>query len=184
MIIKAIAFATKAHGGQRRKGTDIPFILHPMEVGMIVSRMTDDAEVIAAAVLHDVVEDCQSVSVEQIAEEFGERVAGIVRMESEDKSKTWKERNGATLKSLKEQTMWEAKFVALGDKLSNIRCIYGDYMRIGEKIWERFNVKDKQMQGWYYRGLCDALSDLSDLEEYQEFSRLVAAVFDGVIAEE
>ena len=75
MINKAIAFATKAHGGQRRKGTDIPFILHPMEVGMIVSRMTDDAEVIAAAVLHDVVEDCQSVSVEQIAEEFGERVA-------------------------------------------------------------------------------------------------------------
>ena len=55
-------------------------------------------------------------------------------MESEDKSKTWKERKGATLKSLKEQTMWEAKFVALGDKLSNIRCIYGDYMRIGEKI--------------------------------------------------
>ena len=45
-------------------------------------------------------------------------------------------------------------------------------------------MKDKQMQGWYYRGLCDALSDLSDLEEYQEFSRLVAAVFDGVIAEE
>ena len=58
MINKAIAFATKAHGGQRRKGTDIPFILHPMEVGMIVSRMTDDAEVIAAGGLPEGGGDC------------------------------------------------------------------------------------------------------------------------------
>ena len=58
MINKAIAFAVKAHEGQPRKGTEIPYIFHPLEVGMIVSRITDDEEVIAAAVLHDTVEDC------------------------------------------------------------------------------------------------------------------------------
>ena len=62
MIDRAIAFAVKAHEGQPRKGTDIPYIFHPIEVGMIVSRITDDAEVIAAAVLHDTVEDCASVT--------------------------------------------------------------------------------------------------------------------------
>ena len=89
MIDKAIAFATKAHEGQLRKGTNLPYILHPMEVGMIVSRMTDDNEVIAAAVLHDTVEDCDGVSLEMIREEFGEKVARIVTAESEDKAKSW-----------------------------------------------------------------------------------------------
>ena len=66
MIDRAIAFAVKAHEGQPRKGTDIPYIFHPIEVGMIVSRITDDAEVIAAAVLHDTVEDCASVTLDVI----------------------------------------------------------------------------------------------------------------------
>ena len=49
MIDKAITFATKAHEGQFRKGTKLPYIVHPLEVGVIVSRMTQDKEVIAAA---------------------------------------------------------------------------------------------------------------------------------------
>ena len=51
MIDKAITFATKAHEGQFRKGTKLPYIVHPLEVGVIVSRMTQDKEVIAAAKL-------------------------------------------------------------------------------------------------------------------------------------
>ena len=105
MIDKAIAFATKAHEGQLRKGTNLPYILHPMEVGMIVSRMTDDNEVIAAAVLHDTVEDCDGVSLEMIREEFGEKVARIVTAESEDKAKSWMERKAHTIDFLKNETM-------------------------------------------------------------------------------
>ena len=74
MINKAIAFAVKAHEGQPRKGTEIPYIFHPLEVGMIVSRITDDEEVIAAAVLHDTVEDCDTVTLDNIRKEFGDRV--------------------------------------------------------------------------------------------------------------
>ena len=177
MINKAIAFAAKAHEGQLRKGTNLPYILHPIEVGVIVSRMTNDEEVIAAAVLHDTVEDCKFVSIDQIRQEFGDRVARIVAAESDDKSKGWKERKSLKLEALKKETVREVKLVALGDKLSNIRSLKNDYDRIGEEVWLRFNMKQKQMQGWYYRGLCDALSDLEDLTEYQEFCELVDNVF-------
>ena len=184
MINKAIAFAVKAHEGQPRKGTEIPYIFHPLEVGMIVSRITDDEEVIAAAVLHDTVEDCDAVTLDDIRREFGDRVARIVGLESEDKDKSWEERKAATVCSLKKEPMREAKIVALGDKLSNIRCFYADYIKLGDELWQRFNMKDKRMQGRYYHGLCEALSDLSDLEEYQEFRRMVDMVFGDVIADE
>ena len=184
MINKAIAFAVKAHEGQPRKGTEIPYIFHPLEVGMIVSRITDDEEVIAAAVLHDTVEDCDAVTLDDIRREFGDRVARIVGLESEDKDKSWEERKAATVCSLKKEPMREAKIVALGDKLSNIRCFYADYIKLGDELWQRFNMKDKRMQGRYYHGLCEALSDLSDLEEYQGFRRMVEMVFGDVIADE
>ena len=57
MIQKAAVFAAKAHEGMMRKGSKIPYIYHPMEVALIVAQMTDDPEVIAAAYLHDVLED-------------------------------------------------------------------------------------------------------------------------------
>ena len=183
MINKAIAFAVKAHEGQPRKGTEIPYIFHPLEVGMIVSRITDDEEVIAAGVLHDTVEDCEQVTLDVIRQEFGDRVARIVGLESEDKSRSWVERKSATIRLLGQETMREAKIVALADKLSNIRCFYADYCKLGETFWQRFNMKDKRMQGWYYKGLCDSLSDLSDLEEYREFCRMVQMVFGDVITD-
>ena len=92
MVNKAIEFAVKAHSGQFRKGTDIPFIVHPMEVFAIAVRMTDDKDIWAAAILHDVVEDCEDVTIDQIRDRFGDRVADLVEAESEYKSLTWKER--------------------------------------------------------------------------------------------
>jgi len=183
MINKAIAFATKAHDGQFRKGTRLPYIFHPMEVGMIVSRMTDDPEIIAAAILHDTVEDCSEVTLDLIREEFGERVASMVCAESEDKSKSWKERKAHTLKSLKEETVEGVKLIALGDKLSNVRSLHHDYESVGEELWERFNMKDKKMQGWYYTGLCDSLKSLEGYPEYEEFCLMVNHVFADVIAD-
>lgn len=73
--------------------------MHPIEVGDIVSTMTQDEEIISAAVLHDTIEDCEGVSREILAREFSERVAGIVAQESEDKTKTWMERKSATIRT-------------------------------------------------------------------------------------
>ena len=77
MIDKAREFATKAHDGQFRKGTKRPYIVHPIEVGDIVSTMTTDEEVISAAILHDTIEDCEGVTERMLAELFSERVAGM-----------------------------------------------------------------------------------------------------------
>ena len=87
MFEKAVIFATNAHNGQTRKGTNLPFIIHPLEVAAIVAAMTLDEDMLCAAVLHDVVEDCDDISIEDIRHEFGDVVASYVYQESEDKSK-------------------------------------------------------------------------------------------------
>ena len=159
MFEKAVIYATNAHNGQTRKGTNLPFIIHPMEVAAIVAAMTLDQDMLCAAVLHDVVEDCDGISIEDIRREFGNVVASYVYQESEDKSKTWVERKGHTIDFLKNRASRNAKIIALGDKLANIRALYRDYNILGEKLWERFNMKDKKMQGWYYRGMIEGFSE-------------------------
>lgn len=173
VIDKAIAFATQAHEGQVRKGTTRPYIVHPLEVGEIVTSMTDDEEVICAAILHDTVEDCGGITKDVICEEFTERVAYLVMQESEDKSKTWIERKSATIKRLKRAPI-EVQMIGLADKLSNMRDIDRDYPECGEKLWERFRMKDKDMIGWYYKGVLASLKDsMEGVPAFEEYCRLV-----------
>ena len=182
MFDKAIIFATKAHSGSFRKGTKTPYIVHPLEAAAIVATITNDEEVLAAAVLHDVVEDTE-FGVEDIRREFGERVAGLVASEREDKREdlpsadTWKIRKQETLDYLESKASLEEKMVALGDKLSNIRAMYRDYAEIGDALWERFNQKDKNEHAWYYRGVAERLSELADTAAYEEYVELVGKVF-------
>ena len=158
MIDRAIEFATKAHEGQFRKGTRRPYIVHPIEVGDIVSTMTTDEEVISAAILHDTIEDCKGVTREVLAENFSERVASLVAQESEDKSKSWMERKGSTIERIRTAS-FEVQMIGLADKLSNMRDIDRDYPVVGEDLWNRFRMKDKKTIGWYYRGIQEALRE-------------------------
>ncbi|SHJ68712.1 HD domain-containing protein [Hespellia stercorisuis] len=177
MINEAIVFATKAHAGQFRKGTMRPYIVHPVEVGDIVSSMTMDEEVRCAAVLHDTIEDCEWVTEDVICREFGPRVANIVVQESEDKSKSWTERKTNTIQHIKEAP-WEVQMIALADKLSNMRDIDRDYPVLGDELWNRFRMKDKDTIGWYYKGVRDALKDsFSDQPAYREYCQLVEKNF-------
>ena len=178
MVQEAIDFATKVHEGQYRKGTDRPYIVHPMEVGKIVSTMTQDEEIISAAILHDTIEDTD-VTYEDLKQEFGTRVADLVAAESEDKSKTWIERKGHTLEHLKTASQAE-KILTMADKLSNIRSMARDYLLVGEELWQRFNMKDKEKQAWYYTSMIDLLKDLNETPEYQEYVRLCGKVFGGI----
>ena len=178
---EAIIFATKAHSGAFRKGTNIPYITHPIEAAAIVATMTNNKNVLAAAVLHDTIEDTDA-TIDDIKEIFGEEVARLVATESENKrdnlpsDSTWKIRKQETLDHLKGATE-EEKMITLGDKLSNIRAIYRDYSTIGDKLWERFNQKDKNQHAWYYKTIAERLSDLSDSFAYQEYVELVNKVF-------
>lgn len=177
MVDRAIEFATKAHEGQFRKGTKRPYIVHPVEVGDIVSSMTKDPEVISAAILHDTIEDCKGVTEELLAKEFTPRVARMVAGESEDKSRTWMERKRATIESVGSAPR-EVQMIALADKLSNMRDIDRDYPVAGEELWNRFRMKDKNTIGWYYKGVRDALKEnFEGVPAFEEYCRLIEKNF-------
>ncbi len=183
LLDKAIIFATNVHKGQLRKGTQIPYVLHPLEAAAIVGTMTTNDEIIAGAVLHDVVEDTET-TVERLCELFGGRVAELVVLESEDKREhlsaqsTWKIRKQETLDHLKTAPI-EVKMITLGDKLSNMRAINRDYNSIGNELWQRFNQKDKNEHHWYYQSIADYLTELKDYPVYKEYCKLVRETFVG-----
>ena len=184
---EAIRFAVDAHEGQLRKGTTLPYIVHPMEVLGILAAMGADAELLMAGALHDCIEDgklpyeegLRPVTRKDIAERFGERVAALVAAHSEDKSLSWDERKTIALNELAEAAPDLQKMV-LADKLSNMRAIARDYKAIRDALWARFQApKDKQ--AWYYAGGVDALRSLASDEKaaplYEEFRALVREVF-------
>ncbi len=186
LLDRAIEFAMVKHAGQKRKGTTIPYITHVIEAMEIVSRMTEDVEIRAAAVLHDTLEDTKTTK-EELIEAFGRRVADLVAAESEDKRKdlpeeeTWLIRKTETIKHLKKAST-EVKMIALGDKLSNIRAMTPDYRVIGEKLWQKFNEKDPIKQGLYYGLLANNFWEdefLRATPEYKEYEELCADLFSG-----
>ena len=181
LLDRAIIFAVHAHAGTERRGKGFPYIVHPMEAVEIVATMTPDQELLAAAVLHDTVEDTD-VTIEQIRTEFGERVASFVAAESDephqrpDSVENWRDRKQAAINRIARASR-DAKIVALGDKLSNMRAIARDYALQGDDLWDLFHAKDPKEHEWHYRGLADALSELQDTFAYKEFENLINQVF-------
>lgn len=181
LLDRAIAFAVRAHAGTERRGKGFPYIVHPLEAVEIVATMTPDQELLAAAALHDTVEDTD-VTVEQIRDEFGDRIASLVALESDpivsgvSKEDSWLTRKQAAIQRL-ASAPHDAKIVALGDKLSNMRAIARDYAMEGDKVWNLFRFKDPKVHEWHYRGLADALRELQDTFAYKEFEQLINQVF-------
>ena len=182
LVSEAIAFAVKAHDGMRRKKSEAPYILHPMEAAVIVGTMSSDQNLIAAAVLHDVVEDA-GVSIEEVEEKFGKRVRELVESETEDKradlppEATWRIRKEETLDVLKNADDISVLIVWLGDKLANMRSIYRDFKVEGNAMWQRFNQKNVEEQAWYYRSIVNLTSRLSDTSAWLEYKTLTELVF-------
>ena len=181
---RAIVFAVRAHAGTERRGKGYPYIVHPLEAMEIVATMTSDQHLLAAAVLHDTVEDTD-VTVDQIRAEFGERVADLVAAETDSLESTasagkpsddWHARKQAALDRL-ERADREVKIVALGDKLSNMRAIARDYARQGDALWNLFHAKDPREHAWRYRALARALKELDGTFAYREFVQLIQQVF-------
>ena len=181
LLDRAIVFAVRAHAGTERRGKGFPYIVHPMEAVEIVATMTPDQKLLAAAALHDTVEDTE-VTVEQIRAEFGERIASLVASESDtfeqgvSEEDSWHARKQAAIDRLASASR-DAKIVALGDKLSNMRAIARDYAMQGDALWSLFHAKDPKDHEWHYRGLADALRDLQDTFAYKEFEQLIHQVF-------
>ena len=159
---EAIKYATDMHQGKNRKFSNIPYILHPLEVAQILSTLTDDEEVITAGILHDIVENTEGTLTE-IEERFGKRVAFLVSTDSEseyageNRSATWKQRKEETLRALKTSTDIGVKMLWLADKLADIRFLSGMYSEFGEEMWKKFNQNDPDLQRWYYKSVAEMI---------------------------
>ena len=181
MLDHAIIYAVKAHSGTERRGKGFPYIVHLMEAVEIVATITPDQELLAAAMLHDTVEDTD-VTVADLRREFGDRIATIVeaesdvRQEGESDEESWHRRKQEAIDRLRNAPM-EAKIVAMGDKLSNMRAIARDYELKGDSLWKLFHVTEKEEHEWHYRGLAYALEDLHATLAYKEFVTLIEEVF-------
>ena len=181
LLDRAIIFAVKAHAGTERRGKGFPYIVHPMEAMEIVATITPDQELLAAAALHDVVEDTE-ISADEIRREFGDRIAALVVAESDvfvegvSEEDSWHDRKQAAMDRL-AAAPHDAKIVAMGDKLSNMRAIARDYAVKGDELWKIFHAKDPKDHEWHYRGLATALEELKDTFAYREFVKLIDQVF-------
>lgn len=173
-IVKdAIAHAFVKHRGDVRKGGNLPYILHPLEVvGIAFGIEPDNPRLLAAAALHDTIEDTDE-TYESLRELFGD-ITDIVAEETEDKSKTWKERKQATIDYFRtEKPSHESRIVALSDKLSNARAVIEDKKLLGDEVWQRFKEKRPEVQKWYYESMKDALVELADTSAWKELNSLV-----------
>lgn len=180
---KAILFAANAHRGAVRKGIKQPYIFHPLEVMSLASIMTLDEEILAGAVLHDTVEDTQ-VTIDDIRNEFGDRIANMVCNETEDKrgqvnkAGTWVDRKKEAIEQLKNTKDEGSKIIALCDKVSNLRSFHLMQMHLGEEMWSCFNMHDPLQHRWYYKEVAEVLSQFSDYAVYKEYLFLIDTIFD------
>jgi len=152
----ATAFAVRAHAGQVRKGTSVPYISHPIAVSSLVLEFGGDEEQAIAGLLHDVVEDC-GVDLLTIADGFGVRVASIVEgctdgvPDELGRKPPWRQRKEAYLRHL-ETADPDILLVSGADKLHNARSIVSDIRAIGETVFDRFSATEEETK-WYYRSL-------------------------------
>lgn len=183
LLDRAIKFAVDAHSGTERRGKGFPYVVHVLEAVEIAASITPDQEILAAAALHDTVEDTD-VTIEQIKDEFGERVASLVADETDtvadgmsSEEESWRFRKQAAIDRIKAAPR-DAKIVAMGDKLSNMRAIRRDYAVQGNSLWKIFHAPGGAADHeWHYRGLADSLKELEGTDAYAEFVEAIEKVF-------
>ena len=140
LLDRAIIFAVQAHAGTERRGKGFPYIVHPMEAMAIVSTMTADQELLAAAALHDTVEDTD-VTVEDLRKEFGDRIAALV---ADDGERDYG--NAEKVQPLREK--WEASGYQVISMKDDFRTIYGDdVIKTGAFHWLEDLAEDRTPAG-------------------------------------
>ena len=182
ILDRAILFAVEAHSGACRKGSQTPYVLHPLEAAAIAASLTDDLEVLAAAVLHDVLEDT-AVTPDALEAQFGPRVRALVSAETEEKYRdlppaaTWRRRKEEALVRLRADGRREVLIVAMGDKLSNLRALCRAWTQMGNDVWQLFHQTDPAAHAWYYRQMGELFAPLRDTPAWQEYQLLCARLW-------
>ena len=174
MIFKAIEFAARAHSGQYRKGTQVPYIVHPLNVGRLLIEAGASEAVAAAGILHDTLEDA-GVTLEAVCRTFGAEVAELVAAVSEPpKSEVaWEGRKRELLRRMAAAAPGVV-LVEAADKLDNLTSIAADLGRLGPAVWDRFN-RPRPSQHWFYGAMARALSERAAGPAEQALARQLAA---------
>jgi len=141
-----------------------------------------DEEVIAAGLLHDTLEDVASYRFDDLKNDFGERLASIVKEVSEDKDPniitdekaTWEDRKRKYLKHLKI-TSWEAMLVCAADKIHNLSSLLDAYKEQGDTAWSKFNSTPENIL-WFNGEVLQILRTRMDGELVRELERVYAQV--------
>ncbi|WP_414838878.1 HD domain-containing protein [Carnobacterium sp. TMP28] len=183
LIRRAKAFAHERHAGQTRKGNNQPFISHLDAVTNIIQTLTNDEEIIAAAWLHDVVEDTDTL-LEEIYELFGDRVGRFVELESEDKRpkmnvrKSWQIRKEEQIEELRNTLDKDSDvfMIALSDKLANVIEMLEAKKIEGMSFLNNFNNSDPIAQYWYYKSFADVIAEKSKLAETKPYRKYVEVI--------
>ena len=190
LLEEAIIYATIMHQGQTRKFGTSPFILHPMEVAQIMASMTDDQELISAAILHDILENTDG-SAEEIEKRFGKRVAFLVSQSSENAypgippADTWMVRKKESLRILENSTDIGVQMLWLADQLANIRSLAGVYSERGEAMWQDLHQVDSDKQCWYYRSVAENVElVLNKTGAFKELIRHINSIWPGTFDSE
>ena len=163
-INHAFAYAAKHHDQQVRKGTRLPYLTHPANVAVILTRYGQDEETVLAGILHDVIEDCvnekytREMLEQRMGEKFGATVLDTVlavthrRHDDEGVELSSEERKDDYLERL-ERASDRARWVCAADKVHNGSSIIADLKRtqFPETVWGRFNVGREGTVRWYRR---------------------------------
>lgn len=164
-IQKAIDFAAAKHIDQRRKSGGLPYIVHPFSVAWLLAEYVGDEDVVAAGLLHDVLEDVKGSSYSEIEREFGPRVARIVKDVSEKKDPnlpfseraSWEERKEKYLEHLRTAEI-EAVYVSAADKIHNLMSLKEQFDKEGEGLWKTFSIgREKSL--WFYGEVAHLVGD-------------------------
>ncbi len=159
---KAIRTAAWAHEqqGQHRKGTDIPYIIHPFGVMIIASSETQDEDTLISCLLHDVLEDVDrdTYSESDMRRDFGDTVTDTVQYVSKDDSiADWRQRSQAYMDRIEQHGNDASLIVCAADKIHNLQSVIIDYRVIGDDVWEKFTTRNYDDQLWWYESIAALL---------------------------
>lgn len=158
----ALKVATLAHRPQMRKGSGLPYVVHPIHVSVILLRHGFSTEVAIAGLLHDLVED-QGYELSKIEEQFGPRVAEMVAALTEQKrddrgeKRPWEVRKREALRQIRDSGS-ETVAVKAADTLHNAQSFVNDLHQEGHRVWRHFN-RGPQSQLNYYRRILDVTEE-------------------------
>jgi (p)ppGpp synthase/HD superfamily hydrolase len=154
----ALAFASRLHAGQLRKGTLIPYVSHLLSVAGLVLEYGGNEDEAIAALLHDAIEDQGGAATREVIRRlFGDAVTLIVNgcTDAEVSPKPpWRERKEAYVAHISEAAP-SVLLVSAADKLHNARSILADLRAVGNEVWSRFKG-GREGTLWYYRALVRA----------------------------